>query len=49
MYTGKWGDEGKVAVLHEKELVLNQNDTSNMLQMLELTRYMLSIIDANAQ
>ena len=30
-YTGDWGPEGKLAVLHEKELVLNQQDTSNLL------------------
>ena len=24
-YTGKWGPEGKVAILHEKEMVLNQD------------------------
>jgi hypothetical protein len=49
MYTGEWGKEGRVAILHEKELVLNQNDTANMLKMLELTRYMISVIDANAK
>ena len=26
-YTGDWGGDGKIAVLHEKELVLNQKDT----------------------
>ena len=26
-YTGQWGQEGKVAMLHEKELVLNKTDT----------------------
>ena len=26
-YTGKWGPEGKLATLHEKELVLNKQDT----------------------
>jgi len=30
-YTGAWGDDGRVAVLHEKELVLNAEDTSNLL------------------
>lgn len=26
-YTGSWGESGKLAVLHEKELVLNKEDT----------------------
>ena len=30
-YTGEWGSYGKLAVLHEKELVLNKNDTKNYL------------------
>ena len=31
-YTGAWGQAGKLAVLHEKELVLNKYDTENLLQ-----------------
>ena len=50
MYTGNWGTkDGKLAILHEKELVLNANDTENMLNMLELTRYLTSVIDVNAK
>ena len=37
-YTGEWGDEGKLAVLHEKELVLNASDTQNILSAVELLR-----------
>ena len=37
-YTGEWGNEGKLAILHEKELVLNREDTANMLQMVKMTR-----------
>jgi hypothetical protein len=33
-YTGEWGHSGKLAMLHEKELVLNANDTSNFLDAL---------------
>lgn len=43
-YTGEWGPEGKLAMLHEKEIVLNKEDTSNMLKMVEIVRAM---IDAN--
>lgn len=30
-YTGDWGSDGRLAILHQKELVLNQEDTKNML------------------
>ena len=43
-YTGKWGSEGKLAVLHEKELVLNQEDTNNLLKIIEIVR---NAIDGN--
>ena len=38
MYTGAWGPEGKLAVLHEKELVLNKQDTSNILSAVDIVR-----------
>lgn len=38
MYTGEWGPEGKLAVLHEKELVLNKQDTENILSAVDLVR-----------
>ena len=37
-YTGEWGSEGKLAILHEKELVLNKDDTSNFLKALEMAK-----------
>ena len=37
-YTGSWGSEGRLAVLHEKELVLNKYDTENMLDMVNTLR-----------
>lgn len=50
MYTGDWGSkEGRVAVLHEKELLLNQDDTVNMLEALKVSKYMLEILNANTQ
>lgn len=48
-YTGNWGDAGKLAVLHEKELVLNAEDTANVLTAVQLVRAMLNTIDLNAQ
>ena len=37
-YTGEWGFEGKLAILHQKELVLNANDTANMLAAVQIVR-----------
>lgn len=45
-YTGNWhSSEGRLAVLHEKELVLNKEDTANMLKTIDLVRK----INANMQ
>ena len=49
-YTGEWGPEGKVAILHEKELVLNADDTKNFLNALSLTDAIMQSLDqATAQ
>jgi hypothetical protein len=37
-YTGKWGPDGRMAVLHEKELVLNKEDTENFLTATSILR-----------
>ena len=37
-YTGDWGDDGKLSILHEKELVLNQNDTKNLLETIKVNK-----------
>lgn len=38
-YTGDWaGDEGRIALLHKKELILNQEDTSNILSAVNIVR-----------
>ena len=42
-YTGDWGSsEGRIAILHEKELVLNKTDTANMLNIVEMVRGIVS-------
>lgn len=41
-YTGEWGSEGRAAILHEKELVLNKADTANMLSIVGLVRDIVS-------
>lgn len=38
-YTGNWNSkEGKMAMLHEKELILNKQDTSNILMAVSIVR-----------
>lgn len=53
-YTGDWigGSNlynGKLAMLHEKELVLNQDDTKNMLAAVHLVREINHAVDLQAQ
>ena len=45
-YTGVWGKEGKIAMLHEKELVLNKNDTKNMLDTVGIVRQLGTSLSA---
>lgn len=47
-YTGEWGSSGKLGILDEKELILNQNDTANMLSAIQLTREIMNAIDIGA-
>ena len=44
-YTGEWGPEGKLAVLHEKEIVLNPTDTTNFLTAIDWIRELVQEID----
>jgi hypothetical protein len=49
-YTGEWGKNGKFAMLHEKELILNSDDTENFLSALNVSRDIIhSIIEMNAR
>ena len=48
-YTGDWGtSDGKMAMLHQKEIVLNASDTENFLSAIELVREIANKIDLNA-
>ncbi|WP_412095108.1 transglycosylase SLT domain-containing protein [Bacillus haynesii] len=47
-YTGTWGSSGRLAMLHEQELVLNKADTSNLLKIVELTRNIFGDIQTKA-
>ena len=48
LYTGEFGNEGRLAILHEKELVLNKQDTQNMLNAVDLVRNLSNTIDLQA-
>jgi hypothetical protein len=38
-YTGEWsGQDGKLAMLHQKEIVLNETDTKNILSAVNVVR-----------
>lgn len=46
-YTGNWDDEdGRLALLHKKELVLKDSDTENMLSAVKMVRGMGSLLDS---
>ena len=47
-YTGAWGPEGRLAILDEKELVLNKQDTENFLMATEILRNIVDLIDLNS-
>lgn len=42
-YTGGWDNsDGRLAVLHQKELVLNESDTSNLLKVINILRQVVA-------
>lgn len=43
-YTGEWGSDAKLAALHEKEIVLNQTDTANILSAVTAVRDIAGLI-----
>ena len=45
-YTGAWNETGGLAVLHQKELVLNADDTVNMLEAVSTIRELANINDS---
>lgn len=48
-YTGAWGPEGRLAMLHQKEIILNAHDTENFLTAVEIVRSMSDRLEANAR
>lgn len=47
-YTGSWGPGGRLAWVHEKELMLNPDDTINFLTATNILRDIVDVIDLNA-
>ena len=45
-YTGQWGRNGKLGILHEKELILDENDTSNILNAVAIVRTMDNLLSS---
>ena len=47
-YTGDWdNDNGRLALLHKKEIVLNQDDTKNLLDSVNIIRSIISNLNGN--
>ena len=51
-YTGSWNGgidekEGRLAILHQKELVLNATDTKNLLDIVSQVRQMQNVLGNN--
>jgi hypothetical protein len=52
-YTGEWAggserENGRLAFLHQKELVLNEQDTANFLTAIQITRGMSGVLESVA-
>lgn len=47
-YTGEWGSDGRLAMLHQKEIVLNAHDTENFLSAVKIVRSMSDMLEHNA-
>lgn len=46
-YTGEWGNNGRLAFLHQKELVLNAKDTENILNTVAIMRNLMLSMNEN--
>lgn len=47
-YTGSWGSEGRLAFLHEKELVLNKDETKDFVAGMNVLRSIVEVLDLQA-
>lgn len=48
-YTGSWGPDGRWAMLHQKEIVLNAHDTENFLTAIDIVRSMVDQLEFGAK
>ncbi len=46
-YTGSWNNSGKLALLHQKELVLNEIDTKNLLDTISILKTIDTSLNTN--
>ena len=47
-YTGEWDSSGRLAMLHQKEIVLNAHDTENFLSAIDILHNITKVIDLQA-
>ena len=47
-YTGSWDSSGRLAMLHQKEIILNATDTENFLAAINIVRDIAKAIDLQA-
>lgn len=47
-YTGAWGKDGRLAMLHQKELVLNSTDTENILAAVAAIREVVAAMKSDS-
>lgn len=46
-YTGEWGSDGRLALLHQKEIVLNAKDTENLLSAVDIMRDIVDTVGSS--
>ncbi len=46
-YTGEWGPDGRLALLHQKEIVLNAKDTENLLGAVGIMRDIVDTVGSS--
>jgi hypothetical protein len=47
-YTGSWGPEGKIGILHEEEMILTKDETAKFFAHLGIMESILSTLDLYA-
>jgi hypothetical protein len=47
-YTGSWGPNGKLAILHEQEMILTKDETKKFFDNLAIMESILATLDSYA-